>query len=96
MATRKKKVKKKASSGNNGVADLMKELFQVAITLRGSIVPAACKVLEMTHPAVNKNLRKLEEMNVVREITGRQRNRLYLYETYMAILSEGLEPATTE
>jgi len=48
--------------------------------------------LELTHPAVNKSLRKLEEMNVVREITGRQRNRLYVYESYMNILNEGLEP----
>jgi Fic family protein len=55
-------------------------------------IAAACKALDLTHPAVNKSLRKLEEMNVVREITGRQRNRLYLYETYMNILNEGLEP----
>ncbi|MCA1804180.1 MAG: Fic family protein, partial [Xanthomonadaceae bacterium] len=55
-------------------------------------IAAACKVLELTHPAVNKSLRKLEEMNIVREITGRQRNRLYLYESYMNILNEGLEP----
>jgi Fic family protein len=56
-------------------------------------ITAACKALELTHPAVNKSLRKLEEMGVVREITGRQRNRLYLYDAYMANLSEGLEPA---
>ena len=55
-------------------------------------IAAACKALELTHPAVNKSLRKLEEMNVVREITGRQRNRLYVYESYMNILNEGLEP----
>jgi Fic family protein len=56
-------------------------------------ITAACKALELTHPAVNKSLRKLEEMGIVREITGRQRNRLYLYETYMTVLSAGLEPA---
>ena len=54
-------------------------------------IAAACKALELTHPAVNKSLRKLEEMGIVREITGRQRNRLYLYDAYMAILGEGLE-----
>lgn len=58
-------------------------------------ITAACKELELTHPAVNKSLRKLEEMGIVQEITGRQRNRLYLYEAYMAILSEGLEPAAS-
>ena len=68
------------------VHDLLQQRPIISIT-------AACKALELTHPAVNKSLRKLEEMGIVREITGRQRNRLYLYEAYMAILSEGLEPA---
>jgi hypothetical protein len=31
---------------------------------------AACKALELTHPAVNKSLRKLEEMGIVPEIMG--------------------------
>lgn len=68
------------------VYDLLQQRPIISIT-------AACKALELTHPAVNKSLRKLEEMGIVREITGRQRNRLYLYEVYMAILCEGLEPA---
>lgn len=54
-------------------------------------ISAACNELELTHPAVNKSLRKLEEMGIVREITGRQRNRLYLYDAYMAILNQGLQ-----
>lgn len=67
------------------VHDLLQQRPIISIT-------AACKALELTHPAVNKSLRKLEEIGIVREITGRQRNRLYLYDAYMAILSEGLEP----
>jgi len=67
------------------VHDLLQQRPIISIT-------AACKALDLTHPAVNKSLRKLEEMNIVREITGRQRNRLYLYESYMNILNEGLEP----
>ena len=55
-------------------------------------ITAACKALELTHPAVNKSLHRLEEMNIVKEITGRQRNRLYLYESYLNLLNEGLEP----
>lgn len=69
------------------VHDLLQQRPIISIT-------AACKVLELTHPAVNKSLQKLEEMNIVREITGRQRNRLYLYGAYMDILNEGLEPFT--
>lgn len=55
-------------------------------------ISAACKALDLTHPAVNKSLHKLEEMKVVKEITGRQRNRLYAYDGYINILSEGTEP----
>jgi Fic family protein len=55
-------------------------------------IAAACKALELTHPAVNKSLRKLEEMDIVREITGQQRNRLYAYDGYIRILSQGTEP----
>jgi len=68
------------------VHDLLQQRPIISIT-------AACKALELTHPAVNKSLRKFEEMGIVREITVRQRNRLYLYDAYMAVLSEGLEPA---
>ncbi len=76
----------KISATTLRVHDLLQQRPIISIT-------AACKALELTHPAVNKSLRKLEEMGIVREITGRQRNRLYLYEVYMAILCEGLEPA---
>ena len=50
-------------------------------------VGAACKALGLTHPAVSKSLRKLEELHIVREFTGRQRNRLYIYEAYLNTLS---------
>ena len=53
---------------------------------------AACKALDLTHPAVNKSLHRPEEMNIVREVTGKRRNRLYVYESYMDILNRGLEP----
>ncbi len=43
MATKKRKTRKKEKSSNNSVADLMKELFQAAVTLRGSIEPADYK-----------------------------------------------------
>ncbi len=67
------------------VHDLLQQRPIISIT-------AACKKLELTHPAINKSLRKLEEMGIVREITGQQRNRLYLYEAYMNVLNAGLEP----
>jgi len=43
-------------------------------------------------PAVNRALMALEELEVVREVTGRRRNRLFSYAPYLHILSEGMEP----
>ena len=40
---------------------------------------------------VNACLRALEQLGIVKEITGRKRNRLYSYEAYIRIMSEGTE-----
>jgi hypothetical protein len=34
----------------------------------------------------------LIERGIARELTGKRRNRLFLYERYLGILSEGTEP----
>jgi hypothetical protein len=34
----------------------------------------------------------LERLGIARELTGKQRNRLYGYDAYLAILGEGTEP----
>jgi len=36
--------------------------------------------------------RALEGLGIVREITGRQRNRVFAYGRYLDILNEGAEP----
>ena len=54
-------------------------------------IPAACETLELTHPPVSKSMRRLEEMGIVRELTGRKRNRLYVYDSYLTALSEGTD-----
>ena len=43
-------------------------------------------------PTVNRLLDSLAALGIVREITGRQRDRLFSYEGYLEILSEGTEP----
>ena len=72
-----------------GTALLVHDLLQQRPILS---IAAACKALHLTHPAVNKSLRRLEDMRIVTEITGRKRNRLYSYEAYTRILNDGLEP----
>lgn len=41
---------------------------------------------------VINSIKHLEKLGIVRELTGGKRNRLYSYEHYIAILSEGTEP----
>ena len=43
-------------------------------------------------PTVNVGLRLLQQRGMVRELTGRRRNRIYSYAEYVRILSEGTEP----
>ncbi|MGB8402368.1 Fic family protein [Bradyrhizobium sp.] len=54
------------------------------------IVPAS-KQLKVTHPTVMKALANLQELEIVHEITGRRRGRLFAYGSYMNILNRGTE-----
>jgi Fic family protein len=46
----------------------------------------------LTVPAITRAIEALTALGVVREITGRQRDRLWEYGRYLAVLSEGAEP----
>jgi cell filamentation protein, protein adenylyltransferase len=46
----------------------------------------------LSFPTVASALETLLKMGVAREITGRQRNRLFAYDRYLEILNEGTEP----
>jgi len=45
----------------------------------------------LTFPAVAKSMDALARLGIVREISGRQRNRIFAYERYLRILGEGTE-----
>ena len=45
----------------------------------------------LSAPTVAAVLRLLEELDVVREITGRRRGKMFTYERYLAVLREGTE-----
>lgn len=55
-------------------------------------VPHLSKRLKLSQPTVQKSLDHLTGLNIVREITGRRRSRLYEYAKYLRILDEGTEP----
>lgn len=46
----------------------------------------------LTPATVNKSLRHLEELGVVRELTAQKRNRLFSYVGYVEIMNRGTEP----
>lgn len=46
----------------------------------------------LTRPTVIAALERLSELGIAREVTGQERNRIYLYSEYMAILDQGTEP----
>jgi Fic family protein len=50
---------------------------------------ALSKRTGLSVPAVHKTLRALEELGLIREVTGRRRNRVYSYTAYLGVLAEG-------
>ncbi len=47
---------------------------------------------ELSLPTVLRSLRTLEAIGIVREITGKERNKIFVYDHYINILSQGTEP----
>ncbi len=45
----------------------------------------------LSYPAAAKGIAELERLGLVRELTGKRRNRVYAYGQYLAILNEGTE-----
>jgi Fic family protein len=46
----------------------------------------------LTFPSVANGMEALAKLSIAREITGQKRNRIFAYDRYLAILSEGTEP----
>jgi len=55
-------------------------------------IPAAAQSIGISAPTLAKSLEHMQQLGMLREITGRQRHRLFVYDAYLAILSEGTEP----
>lgn len=53
---------------------------------------SVAKRLELTTPPVYAAIKRLETAGILREATGRQRGKLYVYDRYLSILGEGTEP----
>ena len=52
----------------------------------------ASRHLGLSQPTVTSALGHLQALNIVRETTGRQRGRVFVYGAFLDLLSEGTDP----
>jgi Fic family protein len=58
-------------------------------------MPEVCRTTGLSFPAASSAMELLVDMALARELTGKRRNRLFVYDQYLSILNEGtaLPPA---
>jgi len=56
-----------------------------------SSMQEVCRITGLSFPAAASAIDLLVELGIARELTGKRRNRLFVYERYLAILSSGTE-----
>jgi len=55
-------------------------------------IPAAAGKLSISAPTVAKSIEHMRQLGMLREITGKQRRRLFVYQKYLESLNQGTEP----
>ncbi len=53
---------------------------------------ATARLLGLTDPPVYNAIGRVEAAGILREATGRQRGKLYVYDEYLSPLNKGTEP----
>jgi len=66
-------------------------LHDVAVRDIVFTIPEASRRLNLSEVTIGKATGHLERLGIVREATGRARNRIYVYTNYLAILQEGTQ-----
>lgn len=77
------------SHPNTVTTEKILERFQKSPVLN---VNTIVRELNVSKPTVRRAISRLEDQNILREITGRARSRIYVYSEYLAILEQGTEP----
>ena len=65
--------------------EYMKRLPQVT-------VPLLASELRMTAPTARSALKSMVDLGILEEVSGKKRDRIYVYRKYLDILEEGVEP----
>ena len=55
-------------------------------------IPRTSTEIGISQPTVTSAFKRLEEIGIVKEITGKARDRIYVYKEYLDILGEGTQP----
>jgi hypothetical protein len=55
-------------------------------------IASAAEEIGITFPTVAGAIDHMQELDIIRKITGKQRGRLFAYGRYLDILNEGTEP----
>lgn len=83
----------RTQSSGRGAANALR----VLAALRGRpllSLKQLCHTTAMTFPTASKAMKHLVASGIARELTGQQRNRIFVYNAYLSILNEGGEPLT--
>ncbi len=67
------------------VFEFLKKIPQVSVSL-------IAQELAISEPTARVSLQHLQELNIVEEITGKMRDRTYVYRNYLDILEQGADP----
>jgi Fic family protein len=73
--------------GDNALL-LLSELFQRPLVN----INLAAEVLDTTYPTASRLVSGLEELEILTEITGRKRSRVYRHEPYVSLFNDPAEP----
>ncbi len=79
----------RAASSALRVHDFLKDRLYLSI-------PAAATDLGLSSPTIAKSVEHLTRLGIINEVTGRRRDRFYVYSRYLQILNEGTEPIPRE
>jgi Fic family protein len=67
-------------------------VFRYAQTNPILSLTAVAEKTALSFPTVTKAVNHLQKLSILRETTGKQRRRIFVYTAYLAIVSEGTEP----
>ena len=82
-----------ASNDRSGSVLRLHEIMQTKPILSA---PAARDLTGLTMPTVNAAFEALQSLDIIIEVTARRRGRIYVYRGYLNILSEGVDPISTD